>query len=191
MKGELLLKILEKIGQTAVNLIDLPDVFAAPYGSSLGRIRGSLYPQKRSEPTYAEKQVQAKKAYRDLLYRLRKDGLVTEGDGRVRLSQAGLKLMEKLKLRHTQFLPSPRMYESHQENSLKIIVFDIPEKQRGKRQWLRSVLTNLGYRLLQKSVWTGKAKIPPSLLEDFRRLDLLSHVEILQVTRAGSLRSVI
>lgn len=34
-----------------------------------------------------------------------------------------------------------------------MLIFDIPEKNRGRRDLLRSVLLNLGYKMLQQSVW--------------------------------------
>lgn len=43
-----------------------------------------------------------------------------------------------------------------------IVVFDIPEKKRKYRDWLRNELVNFGYDQIQKSVWFG-----PSLPKEF------------------------
>ena len=34
-----------------------------------------------------------------------------------------------------------------------MIIFDVPEKHRKSRNLLRSILSNLGYKLFQQSVW--------------------------------------
>ncbi len=43
-----------------------------------------------------------------------------------------------------------------------LLLFDIPEKERYKRDWLRSELLGLGFEMIQKSVWLG-----PRLPKDF------------------------
>jgi len=36
-----------------------------------------------------------------------------------------------------------------------MIIFDIPEKYKSKRELLRSILKNLGYKMFQQSVWVA------------------------------------
>ncbi|MBI2635441.1 MAG: CRISPR-associated endonuclease Cas2, partial [Parcubacteria group bacterium] len=71
---------------------------------------------------------------------------------------------------------------------LKVVIFDIPEKQKHKREWLRGQLQDLGFKMIQKSVWMGKRKFPKEFLEDIRDLKLLAYVEIFSVTKTGSMR---
>ena len=71
-----------------------------------------------------------------------------------------------------------------------IVVFDVPEKERRKRDWLRSVLKRLELKMVQKSVWIGKVKIPKELLDDLFNLKLLDYVEIFEVSKSGSLRQL-
>lgn len=73
-------------------------------------------------------------------------------------------------------------------NELKIIAFDIPEKFRRKRNWLRKTLAGFGFTMLQKSVWAGKAALLHEFIEDLDTLSLTPYIEILAVTKTGSLK---
>src|SRR3990167_838001 len=76
-------------------------------------------------------------------------------------------------------------------NRLIIVIFDIPERERRKRAWLRLALKNIGLKLIQRSVWMGKVKIPKEFLDDIRELHLVNFVEIFEITKSGSLNQVI
>lgn len=82
-------------------------------------------------------------------------------------------------------------YEAEQDNKIKIVVFDVPEKEKWKRGWLRDALRSLDFKMLQKSVWAGKSKIPEAFLEDLRKKHLLGCVHILEVSKAGTVRELI
>ncbi len=69
----------------------------------------------------------------------------------------------------------------------RLVCFDIAERERAKRQWLRGELIALGYRPLQKSVWIGEAPLPAELIEDLDALDLRPAVHILRVEAEGTL----
>lgn len=43
-----------------------------------------------------------------------------------------------------------------------IVIFDIPEKKRKVRDWIRGQLSLWDYTMLQKSVWIGKGEFPAS-----------------------------
>jgi len=45
--------------------------------------------------------------------------------------------------------------------------------------------------MIQKSVWVGKIALPEEFLRDLHRLQLISYVEIFEVTRAGSLKHIV
>lgn len=81
-------------------------------------------------------------------------------------------------------------YNSKTDNKLKIIVFDIPERERWKRAWLREALNALEFSMLQQSVWIGKNKVPEQFLEDLRDMRLFDRIHILEVSASGTLRSL-
>ena len=66
--------------------------------------------------------------------------------------------------------PLIKNYEKFPSKEVVIFSFDIPEKERVKRAWVRGVLKNLGFTMIQQSVWLGKGPLPKQFTE---RLQLL------------------
>ena len=58
-----------------------------------------------------------------------------------------------------------------------------------ERNILRDILRMLGFNLIHKSVWIGKVKLPERFIADLQRLGILEYVEILEVTKSGTLES--
>jgi phenylacetic acid degradation operon negative regulatory protein len=56
-----------------------------------------------------------------------------------------------------------------------IVVFDIPEKRRNYRDWLRSELIGFGFDLIQRSVWFGPP-LPQEFLEYLEDQKLLKYI---------------
>lgn len=76
-------------------------------------------------------------------------------------------------------------YPSAVKNRKKnmIIVFDVPEAVRKKRNWLRVELSNLGFSLLQKSVWFGPAPLPEEFIKSLNKLNLLKFIKFFKATK--------
>jgi len=68
------------------------------------------------------------------------------------------------------------------DGKYRIVIFDIPEFLRRERDWFRSQLKFLGYKLLQKSVFIGKKPIPIELFEELMSREIHSYVNILTVS---------
>ena len=83
-----------------------------------------------------------------------------------------------------------RLYAGDAAKQFTIVTFDIPERERRKRDWLRGALRNLGLAMVQKSVWIGKVKIPGELVEDMKSMRILDFVEIFEISKTGSLQQV-
>ena len=196
MKGDLTLQLLESVGSAGKEVFELFDTFlAAGYGASLGKIEATRRrrAKERSRASQrAEQEDRARRQYRNLLYRLKQsDFLQTDRRGiaeRLTLTLKGKVYLQRLRKRPA--LPQPHRYHRQDGNAFIIVVFDVPEKERRKRDWLRSVLKHLGLKMIQKSVWVGKTKIPESFLKDLKELRLLPFVEIFAVTKTGNLRTL-
>ena len=132
-----------------------------------------------------------KQAFQDLVYRLKRDGLITiEEDKKGFFPRITAKGNKRLQSLQNQLYRPATHYFLEKDSIIKIIVFDIPERERWKRDWLRNVLRRLKFQILQRSVWVGNAKIPRELLDDLKELNLISCVEILAITKTGSLRQM-
>lgn len=194
MKDKYRLKIFEFLEGAVQAVGDILFVFTLPYRTSYSRMEYLL--EKRHEEAEKEEFKKGNKRTRrnfsDFIYRLKKDGLVIEIVKKkkrfLKLTEKGRKILQILR-ENKPALP-PRKYESEEDNLLKIIIFDIPEAEKRKREWLRDTLRNLKFTMLQKSVWAGKTKLPPEFIKDLDELNILSYVEIFAISRAGSLKQI-
>lgn len=200
MKGETTLIILECIGDVAIDMMDLTAAFlTAGYGASVGKIEREFKERSverlwwRANKLEEQKQ---KRRFDKMLYRLKNDDLIEDkvnnGKSYFKLTSKGKERFEILKKRRANALPS-NVYSSHSQKSDKfvIVVFDIPERERRKRAWLRSALRNIGFQLVQKSVWMGKVRIPKEFLDDLKELRLVEFVEVFEISKAGSLQQLV
>ena len=73
---------------------------------------------------------------------------------------------------------------------ITVITFDIPEKERRKRDWLRRCLVEMGFKMLQKSVWMAQGAAEEDFIRALRERKLLACVHIFSVTRHGTIRMV-
>ncbi|MBI4086187.1 MAG: hypothetical protein HY433_03040 [Candidatus Liptonbacteria bacterium] len=100
------------------------------------------------------------------LYRLRKRGLVEQSNNLWHITKKGT---EYLAERISAFKKYPRRKHDHTRPRKKeknmVIAFDIPEKYRKRRDWLRTELNTLGFIPLQKSVWFGPAPLPKEFID--------------------------
>jgi len=192
-KGRLTLAVLKALGEGVLSTAEVIDVIlTSPYGSSYG------YLQRRMQKTSNQRMISGeqlgrRREFYDLLSRLKRNGLIAKkesgGNNRWRLTAQGRKVASTLGAYFQKVFPR-NQYEKESDNEIKIIAFDIPEAHKRKRWWLRSTIKNLGFTMLQKSVWVGKYKLPQQFIEDLDRTGLLPYVEILAVTKSGSLKAI-
>ena len=71
----------------------------------------------------------------------------------------------------------------------RLVIFDVPEKPKGKRHLLRAELRSCNYKPLQKSVWKGENPLPEDFLEFLDKLSLAKYVHIFEVTKYGTLQN--
>src|SRR3989344_8265671 len=198
MKGKFTLQILEKLAQTAVGAGELFETFLkAGYGASMSRF---IYAQRQIQARNArekmeyEKYVRLQRRYHNILAWLKCDELVVEEKRKsgkfFRLTQKGLLKLHGLRERKKNILPKAN-YSPTANLTHTIVAFDIPERERKKWDWLRLALKRLEFRMIQKSVWIGKVKVPKKLIDDLKKLKIIDGVEIFEITKTGSLRHIV
>ena len=112
------------------------------------------------------------------LARLKRRGFVArETRGIWRITQAGKEHLER-KLRYRRTIDQQKIGIKPVKNL--IIAFDIPERHRKKRDWLRIELRNLGFELLQKSVWFGPPPLPMDFIKSLANLQLLPYMKFFE-----------
>lgn len=199
MRGEITYKVLKFIEDGIfMNLDFIEAVAVSGYGASYKKLEyeeGKIAKRRKSLINFlflpGDEKSKVKRRVSKLIHRLKKDQLVSfdKKENRLYLMKRGRDYIGDFdkKKKQVGFLPGTRKYPAEKGKVLKIIAFDIPEKERSKREWLYFVLKNLGFEMLQKSVWIGQNKVPQEMIRDLSKLGLLNNVEIFEVLRKGSL----
>ena len=113
-----------------------------------------------------------------MLSQLRSQGLVERRGTRWRMSPAGQTHLREP--RYVKQLLKP-------DGVKRLVIFDIPERFKAKRNAIRAELISYGYHQLQKSVWLGTAPLPPDFLVFLDELQLKPYVHLFSVRNAGTL----
>lgn len=115
-----------------------------------------------------EKISQYKKAsLQNSFYQLKRKGLVELIDGVPHVTKKGyakLQVYQPAKL----------------QKSCLMVIFDIPERDRRKRQQLRTLLRELRFTRLQQSVWVSEYDARDYLKAEVQALRLKDHVQIFE-----------
>jgi len=112
-----------------------------------------------------------KKVLQNAYYRGVKDGLIDTAPKNPRLSALGERRVAPFVA--TRLGPDARL----------MVIFDVPEEDRGKRQSLRNLLKLWGFNQVQKSVWTTNYDFRVYLTEFVDELGLDGCVEIYESLR--------
>lgn len=124
--------------------------------------------------------------FRIILSRLKKDGLVENPRrGFWQITLKGKKMIDSQ-------LEKEKAYKEFREANKKrdtVIIFDIPEIYRRRREALRFELIELGYEKLQQSVWIGGSPLPKMFIKYLTDQDLMDYVHIFSINRKGTLEN--
>lgn len=123
-----------------------------------------------------------RKTISTVLWRLQREGLVmrtgAKRNAKWRLTSAG-----KIRLEDAE-----EDRKSHISDGItRLVIFDIPERERRKRDMVRAELISCDFDQLQKSVWMGEHPLPKhfiTLLDDF---GLAGKVHIFSVRERGTI----
>ena len=109
------------------------------------------------------------------LSRMKKNGLLRLDKQKWATTQEGEELLKSKNSEIRKFFPNHKP-KINKLPKTTIVIFDIPEKKKRYREWLRSELIGLSFELIQKSVWLG-----PSLPKEF--IKYLEETKILKFIR--------
>lgn len=110
---------------------------------------------------------------RTILWRLQKKGLVTKKEGHYKLTLQGLKVVN--------IFQKKEIKEHQWDGKWRLIMFDIPEKRRDERHWLRFQLLIWDYRPLQKSVFIGKQPIEEDVYSEIIARGLNQFIRLITI----------
>ncbi|MBI3459061.1 hypothetical protein HY061_02255 [Candidatus Azambacteria bacterium] len=189
-KGSMLLKILTTISDQTVDFLAiLESLVLVRHGDSLGKMQYEHYQRQEkrlSERLTRDSQKESKRRLQRYISKLKQDGLIElTKENQISLTSRGFDKIEELKSR-----PYNQGFQIEESSQVIIISFDIPEKYRKNRNWLRGVLKFLNFEMVHQSTWVGKIKIPEKLLEQLEKMEILKYIKIFEVTKTGTLKEL-
>lgn len=178
--SKLILKtVSEGVGVTSDLIVSMLE---AGYGASHKQLQKKFKEaQDRRLHFFDESYAKERRKLSNLISKLKREDLIRKEGGSWALTKFGVQRLAKSRA----ILPK-RDYQKQDAKTFKIIVFDVPEKFRSKRAWLRDGLNRLGFVMLQKSVWYGKFALPEEFIAHIDEMELGEFVQILEITKGGS-----
>ncbi len=186
MKGEILYKILNSLENGVIDYIDFANAFLrAGYGATGGKMR---YELSKIQDNRINSQLNKEKIrnFKKYLSKLKSEGFILENNSKqIYLSEKG---KNKLNNFQNSFPLNKNLYNKKAGETVVVISYDIPVAFNKERNILRDMLQTLGFNLVHKSVWVGKVLLPERFVADLSRLGIIDYVEILEVTKNGTLK---
>ncbi|MCR4279711.1 MAG: hypothetical protein NUV78_03175 [Candidatus Zambryskibacteria bacterium] len=136
-------------------------------------VYSQLYEYLYEETVYGKKL--NKRSLSTVLNRMKRNGLLKNKDGKWSPTAGGRVYLEKINTGIKKFFTPGTIVSNRRKFKRIIIVFDIPEKKRRYRDWLRMELVGFGFTLIQKSVWLGPG-LPKEFIEYLDEAGLLKHI---------------
>lgn len=133
-----------------------------------GNLRFSLENNKPKEATIKQ-----------TISRMQKHGLIKNEDGKYALTVIGKNIAKYI-------LGRKKIFEKKWDKKYRVVIFDIPEKKKHLRNWLREELYLLKYEKLQESVLVGKFPLPKDLIREIRNKKINKFVDYLLVEKIYS-----
>ncbi|MDE2019245.1 MAG: hypothetical protein KGJ13_02755 [Patescibacteria group bacterium] len=198
-KGKWTIRILRILSKHACNLGELVEVLTSNYtpdsfGKMLAQARKHHIANERwleEKIMHGEEILRFRTRCKNLVQWLKKDGLITTRTAKSKrsflITSKGRRRLKILLKRQSEALPVPD-YGKQPSGHMTAVSFDIPERERSKRQWLREALHEMGFSMKQKSLWIGRVKIPDGFIADLRELKIAECVECFAIKKLGSLR---
>lgn len=162
--------VLEKLNEWGIGTLDA--FFPQKYSyTSSGRYLFGLDKYPKVKP----------QTLRAILSRLQKQGLVTRLGERNKscwkLTEEGKKLFE-----------DAEVYKVPKSDGVaRLIIYDVPERERKKRDIMREHLMACNFKQLQKSVWIGYNPLPKDFIDFLDNLEMKQKVHIFSVLEKGTL----
>ena len=186
MKESKTAKILNILGEGFMTATDIiTAILESGYGASYSRLNKN-YLKLQSRRLDEKLAALERQRFYNIISKLKREGLIS-GKENLRRTKLGTEKLLKLRSLKTEVAIKVKKYKPEEDDTTKIVIFDIPEKERRKRRWLRASLLQLGFVILQKSVWIGKVKIPEEFMEDLRFMKLDRYIHVFSGEKLGTI----
>lgn len=134
----------------------------------------AVYPEYKKLRNIWEKR-KSRRTFQNLIYYLKRRGLIKEIDEK---GERAWLLTEKGKDKVLKIEFKFKNYKKRKDGKWIMIIFDIPEKTRRRRDLLRRKLKFLGFKMLQKSIWVCPYDALGDVNNFIKNSSLKSHIKI-------------
>jgi len=119
------------------------------------------------------------KSVRNNFYYLNKNGYIEKSGVNFIISKNGKTYLEKNKKIQL------KNFDGIENNSQKnlLLLYDIPEGKKTKRDWFRRTLIKFGFVMIQKSVWVGPSPLPKEFLEYVKLIGLKDSIKTFKLEK--------
>ncbi|MEW6407586.1 MAG: hypothetical protein AB1465_02760 [Patescibacteria group bacterium] len=192
MRGDLTLKILEILDSMISTTADLLDIFTSGYYGSYRKAKrlSFNYPYRDLKTNFLNNSGAKNQKFYAFCYNLQKRGLIKKTKGKYwKITKEGKEKFRVLKRRKKLTIPVKK-YKIKKGADVIIIIFDIPEREKKKRDWLRRVLYSLDFSMLQRSVLIGKTVLPQEFIKDLKDLEISQYIKIIVIKEGGKIQEL-
>ena len=113
------------------------------------------------------------------LSRLHKKGLVKNTSGKWSITKSGKEYFKERKFVLKQFNFS---FKKDSPKNL-LLMFDILESKKSKREWFRHHLKKFDYVMIQKSVWVGPSPLPKEFSDYIKEIKLSDSIKTFKLAK--------
>jgi DNA-binding transcriptional regulator PaaX len=130
------------------------------------------------ERTYSKQKKLNVNSFNQHLYRLRKKGIIRSNERWIYIEKKNL----------VQFVNMNNFVikDIFPNKSEKILIsFDIPEKKKKVRDWLRNQIKYWDFEMIQKSLWLGYGPMPREFNDRLKQLGIYQNVRIFKIKKTS------
>ena len=125
------------------------------------------------ERVQKRRQTTNRAAFNQAIYRLKKKGIIGSDD-------TGITLLRSDRIRNSAL---PFIKTKPSKTNQVLIIFDIPEKDRRFRDWLRGQIRLWDFTMIQRSVWLGSGPLPEEFYKRIKYLKMEKHIRVFVVRK--------
>ncbi len=119
------------------------------------------------------------KSIQNRFYSLHKNGYINKKEGKFFINKKGKELLKENK---KTFLKNFNVIENNGPKNL-LLLYDIPEDMKNKRDWFRRTLIKFGFIMIQRSVWVGPSPLPKEFLKYIKSIGLKDNIKIFKLEK--------
>lgn len=166
----IILTILSKVGEIAVKTFFLESYSYSKIYRELFEINENAIDKLKSRQKISK-----------TINRLKNKGFI------VKTNDLNITKWKMTKLGKTIYMKTIHNMPLKPDGKKRLIIFDIPEKYKKHRDWLRETLILNGYKLLQKSVWIGNRPLRDFILNEIKNRKIFNCIHFFEIKEIGTL----